>query len=178
MARWWAKCSVVVFFIFLKVNRLIQPKVLPTYQNVRSSGTPMAAVVNCIHCQSCISHVTSENNVICRDHDGIATDHDLHLACVNSDVILYWTVSWKPMATPMKKRTTVNMSQETEKAETTLNITNDNRAKNNGGFRPTRSAIWPQARFPTNTPAICTDAIVVGTQFNCPHTKDHWNKDL
>lgn len=147
-----------------------------SYLNVRSKGIPMAAVTMWTHRQSLTNHVTRANSVICILHDGIAITHDRHFVCVNSDVILYCTVSWKPIAMPMSNRSTANIIQETENAAMMLRTTKDNSARNRGGFRPTRSAIWPHARFPIKTPAICIDVMVVGIQSLWSHTRDHCNK--
>lgn len=137
------------------------------------NGTPMMAVVTCSHIQSFSSQDASAKNVISIAHDGIATTQDRHLACVNSDVILYCTVRWKPIATPMRNRMAANICQETEKTDSTLKTTSANIAMTIGGFRPIKSASWPHTRLPTSTPAIWTDAIVVGIQSFWSHTKDH-----
>lgn len=67
-------------------------------------------------------------------------DHGRHFTGVNSDVILYWTVSSNPIAMPIKNRRTVNIIQDTENADNKLNRARESKAKNSGFLRPKRSA--------------------------------------
>ena len=148
-----------------------------TNHDKKKKGTPITAVVTWIHFQSWSNQATSANIVVSIGQEGIAITHDRHRACVNSDIMLYCTVRWKPMATPMKSLTVANITQDVENTATMLRIIIDSKAIIIGGLRPTRSASWPQTRLPTNTPAIWTDVMTVGIQSLCSQTKDHWNNN-
>ena len=107
---------------------------------------------------------TNANNAISIHQDGTNTIHVRHLAKVNSACILYCIVMSTPIAKPRKNLMIANICHDTENTASRFKTTSEAIDRNKGNFRPIKSAICPARRFPVNTPAICIDVIVCGTQ--------------